>query len=95
MKRFDTPKTLDGAKVLSVTETETNFGAAGTLEGGSVDIVALVIAQYENTRGTYLFACDAKWNVAGDLFSDSVEVAKKDAERYYETGLLEWIDVTS
>ena len=95
MKGADIPKTLDGAKVLSVTETETDFGVEDTLNGGNVAIVALAIAQYENSQGTYLFACDAEWNVVGDLFYDSVEEAKQDAEHYYETGPLEWLDVTS
>ncbi|MDJ0916089.1 MAG: hypothetical protein QNI95_21155 [Desulfobacterales bacterium] len=95
MKRIDVPKTLDGAKVLSVTKTETDFGVAGTIKGGSVAIAALVIAQYTNSQKTYLFACDKEWNVAGDLLYASVEDAPKHAERHYKTEPLEWMDVSS
>ena len=95
MKRTDFPKTLDGAKVLFLTETGTDFGVVDTLNDGTVAIMALAIAQYDNSQGTYLFACDKKWNVVGDLLYDSINEAKKDAGRYYETEPLKWMEITS
>lgn len=86
---------MDGATVLFVTKTETDFGVATTLDGGNVAIVRLAIAQYEESHYIYLFACDAQWGVIGDLLYDSVGEAQQDAERYYKTSPLEWIEVRS
>ena len=89
------PTILDGAKVVSVTTTQARFGEA-VIEGNeTVKIVALAIARYENSGSIYLFACDEQWRVVGDLVYDSILKAKEDAERYYESGKLEWTDVVS
>lgn len=85
MKQADIPKTPDGAKVLSVTVAESGLGAAGTRDGEKVAIVGLAVAQFENSRGVYLFACDSEWNVVGDLFYEGMREAKEGAERFYET----------
>jgi hypothetical protein len=94
MRRTTPPTRLDDARVIAVTDSEMDFGVAGTLEGSAVPIVALAIAEYDGGRGTYLFACDQTWNVRGDLLYDSVDEAKRDAERYYQTGPLSWTEIS-
>lgn len=90
--KIEAPKLLDGATVLSITKTPEDFGLAANTNGHDVLIAALAIAQYEDSEGFYLFACDSEWNVVGDLFYDTTSDAKRDAERFYETGPIQWID---
>lgn len=93
MRKNNIPQTLDGATVISATKAEINFGIAETFACDNVEIAALAVAQYENSMEFYLFACDAEWNVVGDLAYDTIGKAKQDAERYYKTGLLEWVEI--
>ncbi len=90
----DRPTELDGATLLyfTVTTDGGDFGVAHDLDADQdIPIVSLAICRYSDSpEQVYLFACDANWTVRGDLLYDSVEEAKSDAERYYETGPLTW-----
>ncbi|MBU1412040.1 ADP-ribosylglycohydrolase family protein, partial [Myxococcota bacterium] len=90
----DRPTELDGAALLyfTVTTDGGDFGVAHDLDADQdIPIVSLAICRYSDSpEQVYLFACDANWTVRGDLLYDSVEEAKSDAERYYETGPLTW-----
>ena len=80
-----TPTHLDGARVF-----RTALGKFGVGYDDAA-IVALAIAQYEdNPSVTYVFACDRKWRVIGDLTYSSIDEAQRDAERYYEVSPIRW-----
>ena len=90
------PVELDGAVVLHVTVARHNdsFGFVHFAdENRDEPIEALAVCQYPGNDEVYVFACSEDWTVIGDLCYDSVENAKADAERFYETGPIEWTAV--
>jgi hypothetical protein len=88
------PTKLDGAALLHFTMAAdgSDLGIVRDLDADQeIAIQALAICRYaDSSDQVYLFACDANWTVRGDLLYDSVEDAKSDAERYFETGPLSW-----
>lgn len=83
------PIELDGAPVLWFTppHPELNYGTVCYAdENREETISALAICQYPGNDAIFVFACNLKWQVIGDLMYYSVEEAKKDTERYYNNG---------
>ena len=91
------PKELDGAAVFWFTppRPEKNYGFVHYVdENRDGTISALAICQYSGSDAAYVFACNAHWQVIGDLLYYSVEEAKKDAERYYNDGRsINWVNL--
>jgi hypothetical protein len=85
------PTTLDGARVLAVSDLSTSSPTGGTVHliGGEMMVTptALAIAQYEGEAGVYLFYCDREWRVVTDTFHDSFDAAVDQAR-------FEFADVT-
>lgn len=82
-------KELDGAKVLFKTKNDRSrcFGLVDRHR-----ITALAICQYpDDPSVTYVFACDRRWKVVGDLAFSSVSEAKAGAMEYYEQADIQWL----
>lgn len=77
MTMSDPPQKLDGAIVLRVSE-EGDYGVVRYVdENRDEPIVRLAICQYATAGDeTYVFDCDAEWNVIGDSLFSSVEEAQ-------------------
>ncbi len=88
------PPELDGADLLcfAVAPNDSDFGFVQELDTPQdIAITALAICRYPGQpEQVCLFACDANRNIRGDLLYDSIEEAKTEAERYYQTGPLSW-----
>jgi hypothetical protein len=93
-KRPFLPSFLDGAKVLFVSKKIEGFGFSEKNGSNDIPIRALALAQYNESKEVYLFACDSDWNIVGDLYFSSISDAKVEAEKYYESKYLKWHTVT-
>lgn len=79
---------LDGAMIIRKTSNrpENNFGVVSG-KGVETEITALAICRYSDSPNQfYVFACDGRWKVIGDLVFGSLAEAMKEAERYYCDG---------
>jgi hypothetical protein len=93
----ETPKIIDGARVLRVADlslvepTGATRHVVGDIEVN--DFVALAVARYDSEPGVYLLYCDADWNAVTDTYHESVEAAI--AQARLEFGPVEFTDVST
>ena len=91
---MNVPMEFEGAKLMYYADSGRRpFGLSQMPGGTGRKIKYLAVAQHSGKSGTYLFACADNWQVVGDLFYHSIEEAKLDAERFYQTGPLSWVKV--
>ena len=83
----DPPRQLDGADVICWIISP--VGAFYQLRGGEHLIAAMAVCQYA-AGSTYLFKCDAGWNVRQDWDCYDVDDAKESAERDSNGQRIEW-----
>jgi hypothetical protein len=89
------PSRVGGAIVLQFADLRDAVPTGNTkhVVGGEVrsDFAGLVVAQYENESGVYLFYCDADWIEVTDTWHEDVEGAI--AQATFEYGPLEFSTV--
>jgi hypothetical protein len=59
-------------------------------EIGNITITGLVIVKYDRSDDYYLFACNPKWEVMGDIMHDSLGKAMEFAKEYYDLESIVW-----
>jgi len=86
---IDTITEIGGAKILeylTLTSEEKNTGYTKHIIEGQeqTKFDGLVICQYENEEGVYLFYCNEKWDELTDTWHEDIESAKQQASIEFE-----------
>ncbi|MVN23496.1 hypothetical protein [Mucilaginibacter arboris] len=86
----DIPKYIDGAKTLYISKSNITFNNV-IINDIQTSIEYIVVCQYKDDSGFYLFGCDKNFNTQTDFFYDSIDEALEDAKRLYQVQNIQWI----
>jgi hypothetical protein len=90
---MEAPRTIDGARVLKIADLAATSATGRTRHyhdgEQQTHFSRLVLAQYNDDDGVYLFYCDEDWNCLNDTFHDDATAAEEQAMLEFDAVVFE------